>query len=85
MTIAIRVNPDGTAEAIYTEEMDLGAMGKADNVRRASHVEPTGCGQWTADMAPVNGPVLGPFRLRSEALAAETEWLKTHHIGRNQD
>jgi len=30
---------------------------------------------WTADMAPVGGPLLGPFKLRADALAAEREWL----------
>jgi hypothetical protein len=27
-------------------------------------------------MGPVDGPVLGPFRSRSEALEAEREWLR---------
>ncbi len=27
------------------------------------------------DLSPVGGPVLGPFRLRSQALAAEQAWL----------
>jgi hypothetical protein len=26
-------------------------------------------------MGPVEGPVLGPFRSRTEALGAEREWL----------
>ena len=33
-----------------------------------------------ADMLPVNGPVLGPFKTRQEALDAETTWLKAHGI-----
>lgn len=32
---------------------------------------------WAADMAPSNGPVLGPFTSRALALAAEREWLRT--------
>ena len=37
-------------------------------------------GRWSADLAPVCGPSLGPFALRSEALAAEREWLETHWL-----
>jgi hypothetical protein len=29
-------------------------------------------------MTPVAGPVLGPFQLRSQALAAEQQWLTEH-------
>ena len=32
-------------------------------------------GRWLADLSPVSGPLLGPFCLRSQALAAEQEWL----------
>ena len=45
------------------------------SIKRASMVEPTGDGRWIADMAPSCGPILGPFSLREEALAAEREWL----------
>lgn len=56
------------------------ALGKS-TTRRASHVEPNEADQWEADLGPVGGPVLGPFEKRSEALAAETEWLKQHVLG----
>lgn len=74
--IAIAFDQYGTATAIYTEEIDLEDLGNIAQVKRASHVEPDGKGGWTADMAPVGGGVLGPFNKRSEALAAEVEWLK---------
>lgn len=52
------------------------------SVARASHVEPCAIGWtgggWTADLSPVNGPVLGPFYTRQEALNAEVEYLNTH-------
>jgi hypothetical protein len=48
-------------------------------VKRASHVEPLGDG-WTADLTPVNGPVLGPFPTRAEALEKEVAWLKQYHL-----
>ncbi|MBL8794615.1 MAG: hypothetical protein JNM56_11980, partial [Planctomycetia bacterium] len=52
-------------------------------IRRASHVEPAAEGSWFADLSPVDGPVLGPFRLRSEALAAERRWLEDHWLTRS--
>ena len=45
-------------------------------ITRASMVEPGPEGGWTADMAPVGGGVLGPYPLRTEALAAEQAWLR---------
>ncbi len=47
-------------------------------VTRASHVEPNDEGGWSADMAPVDGPVLGSFATRGEALSAEVAWLHEH-------
>ena len=73
--IIISFDIDGNANTIYTEAIDLHELGKLQ-IKRASHVEPTEDGQWTADMSPVNGPVLGPFMTRSEALAKEVEWLE---------
>ena len=72
----IVIDKDGTARAIYDDALkpileDLGDV----TVARASHVEPDGRG-WSADMAPSNGPVLGSFALRGEALAAEVAWLE---------
>ena len=52
----------------------LRALGRLQ-ITRASHVEPDLDGNWWADMGPVEGPVLGPFGSRSEALAAERGWL----------
>jgi hypothetical protein len=59
----------------------LRELGYNQQVKRASHVEPTDSGQWTADMSPVGGPVLGPYPLRAQALAAEVAWLLTHMKG----
>lgn len=77
---------DGVIKAIYSDELAtvLKASGLGDfTVQRASHVEPCGT-QWTADMKPVNGPVLGPFDTRAEALAAETAWIEKHVLGFSQ-
>lgn len=73
------VMPDGAVCCIYSEALDLAALGKLQ-IARASHVEPTGTGQWLADLAPVSGPCLGPYSCRSEALAAEVQWLERHWL-----
>jgi hypothetical protein len=65
---------DGAVKCIYDEELDLREIGKLQ-ITRASHVEPDRDGFWWADMGPVDGPVLGPFRSRTEALEAERRWL----------
>lgn len=70
------VRPDGTLQAIYDEAVDLQQIGGV-SIKRASHVEPAAenPGQWTADLRPVGGPVLGPFATRRAALDAEIAWL----------
>lgn len=68
------ISPLGFVRTIYSEELNLAAIGRT-TIRRASHVEPTEQGVWTVDLSPVGGPTLGPFRRRSEALAAEETWL----------
>lgn len=71
------VDPNGDVTTLYTELLDLSALG-AMNIARASHVEPDQSGQWFADI--VDGPKLGPFARRSEALAAEVAWLTEHRL-----
>lgn len=70
------VAPSGLGKCVYGEAIDLSVLGEL-TIRRGSHVEPNPGGGWTADLAPVDGPILGPFSLRSEALQAEIAWL--HH------
>ena len=74
------VDAGGDVRCIYDEALDLRELGKLQIVR-ASHVEPDAEGYWWADMLPVHGPVLGPFRSRSEALGAEREWLALSKTG----
>ncbi|TWU33213.1 hypothetical protein [Novipirellula artificiosorum] len=68
------ITPDGLVRCVYDEAIDLSQLGAVD-IRRGSHVEPNAMGQWTADMSPVDGPVLGPFSTRRLALEAEIAWL----------
>lgn len=72
----LTVDPQGTIRCLYTEAVDLSLLGLV-SIHRASHVEPDAQGQWWADLSPVGGPCLGPFRNRSGALAAEQAWLQT--------
>ncbi len=75
----LMIRPDGTVHCLYGEELDLHKIGSLA-IARGSHVEPDATGQWTADLSPVNGPRLGPFSSRSDALAAERQWLETHWL-----
>lgn len=80
---SIRISPKGTIAFIYQDTLrPLLTAGKA-TIRRASHVEPTPDGQWTADLTPVGGPILGPYLTRVEALTAETDWLTQHWLRRS--
>jgi hypothetical protein len=73
------VTPQGMIRCLYDETLPLTELGRL-TIQRGSHVEPTPQGEWTADLSPVVGPLLGPFRLRTDALRAETDWLRTHWL-----
>jgi len=73
------IDPLGEVRCIYAETLDLTVLGTL-SIRRASHVEPDLQGGWWIDLAPVNGPQLGPFALRSQALAAEQAWLEANWL-----
>jgi hypothetical protein len=75
----IVISPEGLVRCLYSEALNLHALGRLA-IRRGSHVEPTDDGGWTADLAPVGGPRLGPFAQRSSALAAEQQWLEEHWL-----
>ena len=70
------VRPNGTAQCLYGEEINLATLGSLD-IKRASHVEPNQekPGEWIADLSPVGGPLLSGFASRAAALDAEAEWL----------
>ena len=67
------ITPGGAVRCVYSEEIDLAALG-SPAISRASHVEPDQQGGWLADLSPAAGPKLGPFSRRSEALAAEQQF-----------
>ena len=75
----IVITRSGSIRCLYGEELELAALGQL-KIDRGSHVEPTADGRWTADLSPVNGPVLGPFDRRSQALEAERAWLEQNWL-----
>lgn len=73
----IAILPDGQVQFIWDDSLaPIREMGQM-RIKRVSHVEPDDDGLWWADLGPVEGPRLGPFDLRSEALAAERDWLES--------
>ena len=84
MTVAamqLVIKPGGIIQCIYGEEIDLAALGKpAISAPAMSSLTSRG-GGWRI-YHPVNGPLLGPFHSRSEALVAEQAWLETNWLGR---
>jgi hypothetical protein len=73
------IMPDGQVRFLYDDALaPLLHVGQAA-LFRASHIEPIGSA-WFADLSPVEGPTLGPFSLRADALHAEQEWLSAHYL-----
>jgi hypothetical protein len=70
---------NGMMRYVYSD--NLASLTKQGNstTKRVSHVEPCD-GGWQADLSPVDGPTLGPFSLRIDALKAEIEWLRENNI-----
>jgi len=71
------ISPGGQIRCIYDETINLAALGEL-SISRASSVEPDSEGFWWADLKRVNGPLLGPFILRSQAITAERNWLESN-------
>ena len=73
------IDAQGGVRCVYSETVDLAQLGRM-SISRGSHVESDAVGDWHADLGPVGGPILGPFGRRSEALAAESEWLEANWL-----
>ena len=69
----------GVAKCIYEEAIPLSELGRI-SITRASHVEANSVGKWIADLSPVDGPKLGPFERRTDALKAEVNWLRKNWL-----
>ena len=69
----LSINEKGIVTFIYSDELvDLCAEGLTD-IKRVSNVEPEGS-KWRVKI--INGPDLGLFNSRKEALDAEIEYLE---------
>ena len=80
----VEILPTVKLRFLYDDSLrGLMTLGKA-TVTRVSDVEPTEKGEWTADLSRVGGPLLGPFKLREEALTAEKEWLESNNFGTSE-
>ena len=75
------VESGGKVRCVYAEAIDLHSLGKPQ-ITRASHVEPDHTGRWIADLTPASGPTLGPFDKRTDALAAEVQWLQENWLAK---
>ena len=73
----IVIGTDGSARCLYGEELDLERLGTL-TIARASNVEPDESGHWFASI--IDGPTLGPFVRRSDALQAEADWLNSNRL-----
>ncbi|WP_339749671.1 hypothetical protein [uncultured Rubinisphaera sp.] len=73
------IQNNGRVRCLYSEILDLHQLGSL-SIQRGSYVEPTADGRWTANLSPVNGPLLGPFAKRTTALAVEERWLLDHWL-----
>ena len=81
MSKPLRLLIDARGEIFFLHDDALLPVMQEGQTRtvRASHVEPGPDGrQWFADLSPQNGPNLGPFPTRTEALAAEVAWIEKH-------
>jgi hypothetical protein len=83
--VDVVIDNDGRIRFIYSDA--LAAAFEDDGtlrIARASHVEPhrdpAYAGWWVADMSPVGGVVLGPFKTRGEALAREVAYLSSLNL-----
>ena len=77
------VTADGSVRFVYAETVDLRSLGPT-TIHRGSYVEPDAMGRWLVDLGPVDGPRLGPFVKRSEALEAEVAWLQEYWLTRSE-
>ena len=75
----ILISDTGVVSFIYADDLRGILKQGVSDIKRASTVEPV-IGGWAADLAPVLGPVLGPFETRQEALNAEVQWLENNRI-----
>lgn len=71
------ISPQGLIRSLYSDLVEFERLGHI-TIDRASHVEPDERGQWYAHI--IEGPTLGPFSKRGDAIAAEMTWLTANRL-----
>jgi hypothetical protein len=78
MTTTILIDDSGRLSFLWDDELaGLCELGETE-MQRASHVEywpHFKGGGWCADLSPVGGPLIGPFKHRGDALRSEHDWI----------
>lgn len=69
----------GTIRCFDDETLPLAEPGRL-TIQRGSHVEPTTGWEWTADFSLVGGPLLRPFPIRTDAVRADVDRLRTQWL-----
>ena len=77
--LKVKIGKEGGITYIYNDSLVALSQQEGARITRVSHVEPCE-GGWGATMIK-NGKFLGPYKLRSEALAAEMEYLDKELFG----
>lgn len=79
---------NGEAHQIYDEGCPIAIPGKKV-CKRASHVEPVegpeNTVSWVVDLTPLGGPIFPPLTTRTQALAAERQWIEDHYLRKAQN
>ena len=73
------IESSGLTRCVYSDAIPIQGFGQV-RIKRASNVEPNEQGKWIADLAPVSGPILGPFQKRTDAIKAEVQWLRENWL-----
>jgi hypothetical protein len=82
----IITSPDGSSSVKVYDESGIGSIGEVERMKRASHVDyDNNLKGWVADMSPLGGSLLGPFKLHSEAIRAERIYINNLSVLKLQE
>ncbi len=77
----IVIESNGMLKHIYSDDFKIPHLG-GGKIERASNVEPVHSGSESGWLVKIKeGPYLGPYARRDEALQREIDWLEAHDLG----
>jgi hypothetical protein len=79
----IVTGPTGTFIEVYSDDLPNLKTEWDVKIKRAIYVDVCE-GGWVADMSILNGPQLGPYRSRQDALDAEVDWIDEMYFDADQ-